>query len=74
MATLDAPAALHALSLEMVRALAPALRRWAHDDAVAGVVLRATGDRAFCAGGDMRAVYRSILEDREVVGKVILKP
>lgn len=59
-ATLNAPSALNALTLEMVRALAPALRRWASDDAIAGVVLQATGDRAFCAGADLRTLYASL--------------
>jgi enoyl-CoA hydratase/carnithine racemase len=59
-ATLNAPAALNALSLEMVRALTPALRRWAADPAIAGVVLKGAGEKAFCAGGDLRAFYRSL--------------
>jgi enoyl-CoA hydratase len=33
------------------------LRRWAGDDAVRHVVIRGTGDKAFCAGGDIRALY-----------------
>jgi enoyl-CoA hydratase/carnithine racemase len=59
-ATLNAPGALNALSLEMVRALTPALRRWARDPEVVGVVLQGAGDKAFCAGGDLRELYRSL--------------
>lgn len=59
-ATLNAPEALNALSLDMVRALTPALQRWSRDDTVAGVVLRGAGERAFCAGGDLRELYRSL--------------
>ncbi len=59
-ATLNVPGALHALTLEMVRALAPALQRWADDDGIAGVVLQATGDRAFCAGADLRSLHASL--------------
>lgn len=59
-ATLNAPSALNALSLEMVRALTPALRRWAEDETVAAVVLQGAGDKAFCAGGDLRELYPSL--------------
>lgn len=59
-ATLNAPAGLNALTLEMVRALAPALQRWADDDGIAGVVLQATGDRAFCAGADLRQLHATL--------------
>lgn len=59
-ATLHAPAALNALSLDMVRALTPALRRWAADPEVVGVILEGAGEKAFCAGGDLRELYQSI--------------
>lgn len=59
-ATLNAPATLNSLSLEMVRALQPALRAWADDRAVAGVILQGAGDKAFCAGGDLRELYQSL--------------
>ncbi|MEP6502005.1 MAG: enoyl-CoA hydratase/isomerase family protein [Betaproteobacteria bacterium] len=59
-ATLNAPASLNALSLEMVDLLLPALQAWANDPQVAGVVLDAAGDKAFCAGGDVVALHRSI--------------
>lgn len=59
-ATLNAPASLNALSLSMVQALTPALMAWAADPGVVGVVLQAAGDKAFCAGGDLRALYQSL--------------
>ncbi len=61
-ATLNAPASLNALSLTMVQALTPALRQWANDPGIAGVVLQATGEKAFCAGGDLRELYQSMRE------------
>lgn len=60
-ATLNSPATLNALSLAMVQLLTPALSDWAVDTAIVGVVLRAEGDKAFCAGGDLRELYQSIL-------------
>jgi enoyl-CoA hydratase len=41
----------------MVRALRAQLDRWADDPAITRVVIRATGERAFSAGGDIRALY-----------------
>src|SRR3990167_1526033 len=55
--TLNRPQALNALSRFMVLALRRQLDEWATDAAVARVVIQAAGGRAFCAGGDIRAVY-----------------
>ena len=55
--TLNRPQALNALSLAMVLALREQLKQWAADAAVARVVIQAAGGRAFCAGGDIRALY-----------------
>ena len=57
--TLNRPKALNALTLEMVRAITPQLKAWAVDDRVETVVVRSVGERAFCAGGDVRALYAS---------------
>ena len=59
-ATLNAPASLNALSLAMVDVLQSRLTQWAADPAVIGVVLDGEGERAFCAGGDLRELYQSI--------------
>jgi enoyl-CoA hydratase/carnithine racemase len=61
-ATLNAPAALNALSVDMVRLLLPKFREWADDAGIAGVMLQAAGDKAFCAGGDLRQLYQTLLE------------
>ena len=63
-ATLNAPRTLNGLSLEMTRLLDAQLRRWAADPAVACVVLRGAGEKAFCAGGDLHGLYRSMLDYR----------
>ncbi|MFD2262408.1 enoyl-CoA hydratase/isomerase family protein [Lacibacterium aquatile] len=54
--TLNRPKALNALSLEMIRAITPALRAAAVDPEVDFILIEGTGERAFCAGGDVRAV------------------
>jgi len=55
--TLNRPRALNALTLDMIRAMDARLRAWEADGAVTRIVLRANGGRAFCAGGDVRAVH-----------------
>lgn len=58
-ATLNMEKALNALNLEMIRALTRQLTAWAQDDAIAMVVLDGAGEKAFCAGGDVRALYHA---------------
>jgi enoyl-CoA hydratase/carnithine racemase len=57
--TLNRPADLNAIDLSMVRSLQAQLDAWAGDDDVYAVVLRGAGDKAFCAGGDIRSLYES---------------
>ncbi|MCX2898062.1 enoyl-CoA hydratase/isomerase family protein [Pseudomonas mandelii] len=57
--TLNRPAGLNALTLDMVRNLQRQLDAWAQDAAVHAVVLRGAGEKAFCAGGDIRSLYDS---------------
>lgn len=62
-ATLNSPQTLNGLSLEMVDLLAERLDAWARDPAVALVVLQGAGEKAFCAGGDLHGLYRSMTEN-----------
>lgn len=55
--TLNRPDALNALTLSMIRELTQCLDTWATDDAVYCVIVQGAGGRAFCAGGDIRALY-----------------
>ncbi len=55
--TLNRPRALNTLTLDMVRALDAQLRVWATEPGIATVAIRGEGTRAFCAGGDIRALY-----------------
>jgi enoyl-CoA hydratase len=41
----------------MVRQLAKQLDLWENDSAIDRIVVKAAGERAFCAGGDIRALY-----------------
>jgi len=57
--TLDAPATLNSLDLDMVDALQAQLDAWRDDDAIAAVFIEGAGEKAFCAGGDVQALHRS---------------
>lgn len=57
MLTLDSSASLNALSLEMIQLLQAALTRWEQDPAIVCVLLQGAGEKAFCAGGDIRSFY-----------------
>jgi enoyl-CoA hydratase len=55
--TLNRPMALNAVSHAMVLAFHAQLNEWADDPAITRVVITAAGERAFSAGGDIRALY-----------------
>ncbi len=55
--TLNRPKALNAVTLDMAVTMTGALRAWAADPAVGAVLLDGAGERGFCAGGDIRALY-----------------
>ena len=57
--TLNRPKALNALTHGMCLQMAMQLHAWAGQDDVKCVVVRGAGDRAFCAGGDIRSLYES---------------
>jgi enoyl-CoA hydratase/carnithine racemase len=52
--TLDRPEAMNAISTELALALAAAVEPLATDRSVRAVVLAAAGQRAFCAGADLK--------------------
>lgn len=54
---LNRPKALNTLSLGMYRRFSPQLVAWGDDPAVHAIVVMGEGGRAFCAGGDVRAIY-----------------
>jgi enoyl-CoA hydratase len=57
--TLNRPKALNALTHEMCLAMTVQLTLWARDAAVKTVVVQGAGEKAFCAGGDIRSLYES---------------
>lgn len=65
---MNRPKALNALDQAMIRAFDAAIRQWKDDPSVKLVVLEGAGGRAFCAGGDVRAMREAaIAGDRATV-------
>lgn len=62
-ATLNQPQTLNGLSLAMSELLSEKLAAWAADPAIAVVVLTGAGGKAFCAGGDLHSLHRSMREN-----------
>ncbi|WP_201525932.1 enoyl-CoA hydratase/isomerase family protein [Psychrobacter frigidicola] len=60
--TLNTPKSLNALSVEMCQLLSHQLEQWQIDDQVVAILLKGAGDKAFCAGGDIRKLYDSMSE------------
>ena len=61
-ATLNAEKSLNALTLDMVDQLYEKLNLWRDDPAIVAVVLDGAGERAFCAGGDIRRLRQSVID------------
>jgi enoyl-CoA hydratase/carnithine racemase len=71
--TLNRPSALNALSLDMLVQLRALFGRCAADPEVYAVLIRGSGDKAFCAGGDIRALYQSFKERSSLYREFFIK-
>ncbi len=58
---LNAEKSLNALTLEMIDLIQPKLDAWRDDDNVVAVLLDSSGEKAFCAGGDIVNLYKSMV-------------
>lgn len=67
--TLTRPQALNALTHDMALAIAAALRDWRDDPQVKLVVIDAEGERAFCSGGDIAALWHAAKAGDHSVGQ-----
>jgi enoyl-CoA hydratase/carnithine racemase len=59
--SLNRPEALNALSHQMIRELTCLVEKCRHDENIVALILRGNGEKGFCAGGDVRELYRSVL-------------
>lgn len=60
--TLSAEKSLNAVDKSMIDAMYKKLMSWQHDSNIVCVFLQGSGHRAFCAGGDVRAIRQSVQE------------
>jgi enoyl-CoA hydratase/carnithine racemase len=58
--TLNRPKALNALNYSMIQSLHKTLQAWELDPEVMVVLIKGEGEKAFCAGGDIRSIHESI--------------
>ncbi|WP_187993691.1 enoyl-CoA hydratase/isomerase family protein [Vibrio harveyi] len=61
-ATLDNTASLNALTYDMLAELNDQLVEWQDDPDLVCVILNGAGEKAFCAGGDVRTMYHVMHE------------
>uniref|UniRef100_A0A7N6B0A8 3-hydroxyisobutyryl-CoA hydrolase n=1 Tax=Anabas testudineus TaxID=64144 RepID=A0A7N6B0A8_ANATE len=54
--TMNRPKVLNALNLSMIRQISPQLKKWENDTETDIIIIKGVGGKAFCAGGDIRAV------------------
>lgn len=60
--TLNNPSSLNALNLQMVTLIQKQLDQWARQDDIKAIWIEGSGGKAFCAGGDVQALYHSAKE------------
>ncbi|MES2745310.1 MAG: enoyl-CoA hydratase/isomerase family protein, partial [Bdellovibrionota bacterium] len=63
--TLNSPKTLNALNLEIILLVQEILHRFERDPRIAAVFIDGSGDKAFCAGGDVKSIRQRILDMRE---------
>ncbi|NXX79488.1 HIBCH protein, partial [Urocolius indicus] len=54
--TLNRPKALNALSFSMIQQIHPQIKTWEQDPETFLIIIKGTGGKAFCAGGDIKAI------------------
>lgn len=70
--TLNRPKALNALNLSMVEKIYPVLKRWELSKKL--VIIEGAGEKAFCAGGDVKSIVNALREtENKVLGETFFK-
>ncbi|HJO95937.1 MAG TPA: enoyl-CoA hydratase/isomerase family protein [Victivallales bacterium] len=59
---LNSPKSFNALTLEMIELMNYQLPKWINDDSIVAIFMDGEGDKAFCAGGDVKSLYDSKIE------------
>ena len=61
--TLNRPEALNALSMTMIELFNDQIKKWESDPDIIALLVEGQGNRAFCAGGDVKVIYEIGRED-----------
>lgn len=61
--TLNSPQTMNAVDLDMVNLIDDILARWKSDDGIVAIIMAGAGGRAFSAGGDIRQIYDSMVQE-----------
>ncbi len=61
--TLNRPRALNSISTNMCVLMDAELVKWAADDGIKAVIIQGAGEKAFCAGGDVKTLAENSPED-----------
>lgn len=61
--TLNRPKLINALNITMCEVLNMQLKKWEEDPVIKAVLILGEGEKGFCAGGDVRAIYEIGRED-----------
>lgn len=69
--TLNRPKALNALNLSMIETIYPTLKNWESSKAI--VIIEGTGEKAFCAGGDVKSLVLALKENNKFVGEAFFR-
>lgn len=64
--TLNSEKTLNSLSLPMIEELQQILTDWKTSDEVLCIFLQGAGEKALCAGGDVRKLYEAIISQRAI--------
>ncbi|WP_339280986.1 enoyl-CoA hydratase/isomerase family protein [Lysinibacillus sp. FSL P2-0066] len=57
--TLNRPKALNSLSTEMLKPIREKLKEWQANDEIKLIILKGAGEKGFCAGGDIKTLYKA---------------
>ncbi|MDC2866373.1 MULTISPECIES: enoyl-CoA hydratase/isomerase family protein [unclassified Bacillus (in: firmicutes)] len=61
--TLNRPKALNSISYEMIGPITQKLKEWEVDNQIHLVIIKGTGTKGLCAGGDIKTLYEARLDD-----------
>lgn len=65
--TLNRPKVLNALSLDMIRRIYLQLKKWEQDPETLLIIIKGAGEKAFCAGGDIKALLEPLKTGQNAV-------